>query len=37
VTEFLLFKCAELSLDDGELNQQVAEAADYFVGGTAGW
>ena len=31
VTEFLLFKCAELSLDDKELNQQLADAAGQFV------
>jgi probable F420-dependent oxidoreductase len=37
VTEFLLFKCGELSLDDAELNEQIAEAADYFVRQTADW
>jgi probable F420-dependent oxidoreductase len=36
-TEFLLFKCGELSLDDAELNDQIREAADYFVRHTASW
>jgi len=37
VTEFVLFKCGELALDDAQLNEQIAETADYFVRGTAGW
>lgn len=37
VTEFLLFKCAELSLDDKELNQQLADEAGRFVETVKGW
>lgn len=37
VTEFVLFKCAELAIEDTRLNEQLAEAADYFVRQTADW
>lgn len=37
VTEFVLFMCGELSLDDGELNEQLSKAADYFVRPTSDW
>jgi probable F420-dependent oxidoreductase len=37
VTEFLLFKCGELSLDDTELDAQLAEAGHRFVDAVADW
>jgi alkanesulfonate monooxygenase SsuD/methylene tetrahydromethanopterin reductase-like flavin-dependent oxidoreductase (luciferase family) len=37
VTEFLLFKCGELSPDDAELNAQLAQAGHRFVDAVADW
>lgn len=37
VTEFLLFKCGELSLDDAELNAQLEEAAATYVETVKDW
>lgn len=37
VTEFLLFKSGELSFDDGQLNEQLEEAAATFVETVKDW
>lgn len=37
VTEFLLFKSGELSVDEAELNEQLAEASHRFVEPVADW
>jgi probable F420-dependent oxidoreductase len=37
IKEFLLFKCGEMSIDDAELNDQMAETAHRYVDFVADW